>query len=254
MSFKSVMLLLEIINIIAIAILTALLIYYVFVKKTFREMSSGKWLMLIGIVCTASITLSLGWLSFTYSAQKGYIGDWNYISEGRYYALVIIFLQLSFLAWVFHDNNWKKSFWQKTIISICTIVLFVEVSHSIYFQTKVTFNFKEYKSSIYREQDYNYFNELLPKLEKENPAHEILVAAPGDNFYTYTAAYFGMKGIFDAPKLKQGPPKVKTATFLIVMLYNDQPHGYNSFITIPGVELIKQIDYSNFYLIELTPQ
>ena len=229
MSFKDVMLLLEIINAIAIAvaIVAFLVVYWIF--------------------------LSLGWLSFTYSAQKGFIDNWNYIYEARYYALVIMFLQLGFLSWIFLYNKWEKSFWQKTIISICALVLFVEVSHSIYFQTKVAFNFKEYKSSVYREQDYNYFNKLLSRLEKENPAHEILVAAPGDDFYTYTAAYYGKKGIFDAPKLKQGVPKVKKPSLLIVMLYNEELQDYASLIVNPGVKMIKQIDYSNFYLIELIP-
>jgi len=245
--------LLEIINIVLIVILTALFFNSLFIKKIFRHVNSFKWLILWSWVCSVLTFISLGWLSFTYQKQRGYESDWNYIYEARYYGLVIIFLQLIFLGWVFLTEAWKKILWQKIIIVSCATLLFIEITHSIYFNTKLVFNFTQYKSAIYREQDYNYFNNLLLKLEKENPAHELLVAAPNDNFYTYTAAYYHKKGIFDAESLKTMLPKVKTKSLLVVMLYNDELDAYQNFISNPKTRKIQQVAYSNFFLVELIP-
>jgi hypothetical protein len=252
-SLVSQLYVLEVINIVSVVILTALFFYFLFIKKIFREINSFKWLILWSWVCAALTFLSLGWLSFTYQKQRGYESDWNYIYEARYYGLVIIFLQLIYLGWVFLTEAWKKILWQKFIIVSCAALLFIEITHSIYFNTKLALNFTQYKSAIYREQDYNYFNSLLLKLEKENPAHELLVAAPNDNFYTYTAAYFGKKGIFDAANLKTMLPKVKTKSLLVVMLYNDEFDAYQNFISHPKTRIIQQVAYSNFFLLELIP-
>ena len=253
LSFNTVMKILETINILSVLALLALFIYWLFFKKIFRNINPAKWLLLSGLAMSAATFLSLGWLSLTFKKQQGYIGDWNYIYEARYYSLVIVLLQIGFLGWVFLSIEGKKKLLQKVIIAFCGVILFIEVSHSIYFQTKVAFNFKEYKSAVYREQDYNYFNKLLPKLEKEYPDHEILVAAPGDDFYTYTAAYFGKKGIFDGNNIKQQLPKVKTKSLLVVMLYNNELDSFQNFILNPNVRKIQQVDYSNFYQVEIIP-
>jgi hypothetical protein len=253
LSFQTIMKLLEYFNVVSIFILLILFIYGLLLKKSFREFNSGKLLVLIAVATSAATFLSLGWLSFTFQKQQGFINDWNYIYEARYYALVSIMLQLGFLGWIFLSEKWKRSVWQKTIILLGSVLLFIEVSHSIYFQTKVAFNFNEYKSAVYREQDYNYFNILLPTLKKDYPNYEILVAAPGDDFYTYTAIYYGHKGVFAAENIKKQLPDVKIKSLLLVMLYADQLDNYQNFISNTGVKKIKQVDYSNFYLAELLP-
>lgn len=253
LSFGTVMKILEAINIISILLLLALFTHWLFIKKKFKSITPARWLLLSGLAVSVATFVSLGWLSFTFQKQQGFVGDWNYIYEGRYYSLVLVLLQIGFLGWIFLTEEWKKSFWQKTIIVFCSIILFIEVSHSIYFQTKVAFNFKEYKSAIYREQDYNYFYELLPRLEKEYPEHEMLVAAPSDDFYTYTATYYGKKGIFDGNNLKQQLPKIKTKSLLVVMLYNNELESFQNFILNLKVKKIQQVDYSNFFFVELIP-
>jgi uncharacterized membrane protein len=91
------------------------------------------------------------------------------------------------------------------------------------------------------------------KLEKENSEYELLVAAPNDNFYTYTTAYYGKKGIFDAASLKTMLPKVKIKSLLVVMLYNNELEAYQNFISNPKTRKIQQVAYSNFFLVELIP-
>ncbi|HLF46748.1 MAG TPA: hypothetical protein VI548_10000 [Chitinophagaceae bacterium] len=253
LSFETIMKTLEVINISSIIVLLILFVRWIFKKNIFTEITLAKWLLFFGLAASAATFLSLGWLSFTYQKQQGYFYDWNYISEGRYYSLIIVLLQIGFFSWIFLSDDWKKKWWQKSIIVLCSALLFIEVTHSIYFQTKVALNFKEYKSAVYREQDYNYFNELLPLLEKEYSGHEILVAAPGDDFYTYTAAFYGLKGIFDGRNLNQRLPHVKTKSILVVMLYHHELDEYREFILKPGVKKLQQVDYSNFYILEMIP-
>jgi hypothetical protein len=249
----SLMRLLEIINIVALIVLIVFFLSSFFNKEKLRNINSFKWLMLLGGVASCFIFLTLGWLSFTFQVQRGYETEWNYIYEARYYALVILILQFAFGGWCFLFSTWKKSAWQKIILSICAALLFIEISHSIYFHIKVASDFSKHKEAIYREQDYNYFNQLVADLQKQNPGFEILVASPTDNFYTYAASYFGNKGLFDPINLKQNLPKVKTNSFLIVMLYNNELGDYENFISNTDVKKINRIAFSNFFLVKLIP-
>jgi len=244
---------LEIINLFFLTTFFVFFLYSLFVKKKFSSPTSLNLITIWAWVSAALIFLSLGWLSFTNKVQQGYESNWNYIFEARYYGLIIIFLQLIYFATVWLSSEWRKKILNKIFILSAAVLFFIEVVHSIYFQTKVALNFDQYKSIVYREQDYNYYNILIPKLEKKYPDYELLIGAPGDNYYTCAAAYFNKKGIFDGESLKTTLPKVKTKSILVVMIYDYQLIDYQKFISNPGTKKIKQIFYSNFYLLELLP-
>ena len=114
-------------------------------------------------------------------------------------------------------------------------------------------NFRENKEKIYREQDYNYFISLLPTLEKKYPGYEILATASNDDFYACAAAYYGKKGIFDCASLKTSLPKVKTKSLLLVILYDTDLKEYQNIVANPNAREIQEVDYTNFFLVELFP-
>jgi hypothetical protein len=249
--FGTQILSLEFINALMVVILLGVFIYSILIKKIYETASATNLLMITGFFSMAALLLLLGYLSFTYEVQKGFINNWNYISEPRYYAFLFLFIQILFVGWIF--KNEKKPAFLKLAAVAGLFFLSVEIVHNLYFYTRVALNFKEYKSSVFREQDYAYFNSLLAELKKEKPEKDILAASPGDKFYSYTASFYGCRGIADAEKLKSGLPAVKKNSLLLLVLYDNEIAGYNFILQSSKTRLLKKIQYSNFYLVELIP-
>src|SRR5213075_1269072 len=149
------------------------------------------------------------------------------------FAFAVLFFQIAFISWyfIFLKKNQAKNSFLKIFVAVCFFALFVEVAHNIYFYTRVAANFKKYKSAVYREQDFSYYISLINGINEKYPGYEIWAAAPGDNFYSYLATYKGYIGIADAKRLKNDPPKVKTKTLLILMLYDHEIPEYSSFLS-----------------------
>jgi hypothetical protein len=253
-SFKTSMQWLEIINVLATLALLIFFIKTFFKKKVYENLNPLKLFLFLGGFASLGLLALLGYMSFTYQIQVGLFNNWNYVYEPRYFAFVVLFLQVMLITWLFtNQNGIEKNIFTRIIASICLVALFIEVSHNIYFHTKVAFNFKKYKSEVYREQDYSYYISLLGRIKKEYPDYEIWAAAPGDNFYQYLATYHGHIGIADAESLKNGTLKTTKRTILILMLYDPKVKEYGSFLSANTILQSKKISYSNFYLIELKP-
>jgi len=131
--------------------------------------------------------------------------------------------------------------------------LLVEITHNIYFHSKVMLNFKKYKSAVYREQDYAYYISLIENIKDKYPGYQIWAGASGDNFYQYLATYHGYIGIADVNNFKNNIVKVKTKTILILMLYDHEITAYQNFLSTATILHIEKRSNSNFYEIELDP-
>lgn len=252
-SLETTLKLLAVINVIAVFSLTIFFLLLFFSKKFLTALTPFKWFVIAGSFASAATFVSLGYLSFTYEAQKWSTGPWSYVYDHRYYAFAVVFLQMAFFGWVFLYKDSLKNFFLRAIAISCGLVLFIEVTHNIYFNTKVAFNFKKYKSEVHREKDYVYFVKLIGELEKKYPGYAIWVAAAGDDFYPYTATYHGHTGIADAETFKSNVIKVKRKTILVFMLYDDKVSSYNEFLSRSKILFTNKIDYSNYYVIELVP-
>ena len=141
----------------------------------------------------------------------------------------------------------------KFLVAAFSLVLFIEITHNIYFQVKVAFDFKKYKSAVYREADYAYFFNLVKELEKNYPDYDIWAAAPGDDFYPYVATFYGQRGIMDAASFRNQKIKVKKNTILSFMLYDHEVVLYKDFLSQSKILYSKRVADSNYYVIELSP-
>ena len=253
--FKSSMQGLEVINVLVAFTLVIFFIAVVCKKKTHQNLSSLSLFFLLGGFACLGLFALLGYMSFTYKEQTGGFNNWNYIYEPRYFAFIVLFLQIGLIAWLFtrQPTGIVKNLFTKIIAAICLFALFVEISHNIYFHSKVALNFKKYKSAVFREQDYSYFISLINEIGDKYPGYEIWSGAPGDNFFQYLATYHGYIGIADPNSFKTNVPLVKQKTIVILMLYDQQRAEYENFLAISKVQLLKKAGYSNFYLVELTP-
>ena len=252
-SFADLMNILEIINVVCIIILVLFLINLFFSPEFNKILTPFKWFLILGFTGSAILFGILGYFSLTYAVQKGFLHDWNYIYEPRYFAFANIFLQISFIFWLFFDLGNSKKYFLNILMWSISILLFIEISHNIYFNTKVALNFKKHKTAVYREKDYSFFFSLIDSLEKQFPGEEIWVAAPGDNFYYYSATYLGNKGIADATNLKNIFPAAKRKTIFVFVLYDNEIAAYRDVLTTSDARLRGRAGFTNFYVAELKP-
>jgi len=252
-SFDTTMQLLEVVNVTVILSFVGVFLYLFFNKKFLANLSPFKWFFITGFFASAATFVSLGYLSFTYEMQRWIDYSWSYVYDHRYYAVTVVFLQIAFFGWIFLYKESLKNFFFKAFVIIFGLLLFIEVTHNIYFHTKVAFNFKRYKSEAFREQDYDYFFNLIGELEKKYPAHDIWAAAPGDGFYPYVATYYGYTGLMDPATFKTKTIPVKKKTILALMLYDHEIESYKDFLSRSKIEFTNKIAYSNYYIIELVP-
>ena len=244
---------LQMINYGMILCIVLLFLYLFFKKKFFTSPDPFRWFLVLGFFISAATFGELGYLSLTYKAQPRSHFSWNYVTESRYYAFVFFFLQVSFLGWAFLYPAWKKSIIQKIIVYGLSGLLFIEITHNIYFHTKVALNFNRYKSSRYQEADYDYFVKLVQLLARNNPEAAIWVAADKDWYYPLMASYLGYKGIFDSIDLNKKFPVVKKKTILVIALYNQGMANYQPFFSNKSVQFIKRVAEGNFYFLVLNP-
>jgi len=253
LSFANLMSILEIINVVCIIILGLFFVKIFFTAEFNRSLTPFKWFLILGFTASVILFGILGYFSLTYAVQKGFLHDWNYIYEPRYFALANVFLQISFIGWLYFNFRNQKNFFLTLIAWSLSILLFIEVSHNIYFNTKVAFNFKKYKNAVYREQDYSFFFSLMDSLEKQFPGEEIWVAGPGDNFYYYTATYLGHKGMADAANLKNSFQATKEKIIFVLVLYDNEIEAYKDALIKTGAQLNGKAGFTNFYVFELKP-
>jgi len=253
--FKTSMRWLEIINALTVILLLVFFLNSLFRKKTFEDISPLKLFLLLGTFASAGLFALLGYMSLTYKMQTGYSNSWNYVYESRYFAFAVLFLQIAFLSWyfLFYKKVPAKNIFVKILMGICFLALFIEITHNIYFHSKVALNFKKYKSAVYREQDYAYYISLIENIKAKYPGYQVWAGAPGDNFYQYLATYHGYIGIADPNNLKNNIVKAKTKTVLMLMLYDHEINAYQNFLSNVTVLHTEKRSNSNFYEIELNP-
>ena len=162
---------LEIINVIVVIPLLLFFLISLFRKKTFEDLSSLKLFLLLGAFASAGLFALLGYMSLTYKMQIGFINNWTYVYESRYFAFAVLFFQITFLSWyfIYFKKVFSKNAFVKILAGLCFFILFVEVTHNIYFHSKVALNFKKYKSAVYREQDYSYYISLIENIKDKYP-------------------------------------------------------------------------------------
>src|SRR6185436_12136722 len=99
--FSTSMLLLETINVSAIVILLVMLLKSLRGKRFIEELSPLKIFLVAGAFASIGLFILLGYMSLTYRVQQGFLNNWNYVYESRYFAFTVLFLQIAFIGWYF---------------------------------------------------------------------------------------------------------------------------------------------------------
>ena len=247
-SVEKAMNLLEIISAVMIGGFVALFFYLFFKREFFKTLDPFKWFLLLGFLISAATCISLSYLSITYKPQPGW---GNYLGEPRYFMFVTLYLQLSIIGWIFIYKEWKKNLFQKLIVYILSLLLFIEVSHNIYFNFKVALGFDKYRSATYKEPDYVYFAEMIQPLIQQNPNTDIFILSHSDEFYPLMGSYMGLKGVYDGKNLIRNLSTVKKKSIMILALYDPELHIYQSFLNSQKAQSINRVNGVNFYRVDL---
>lgn len=172
--------------IIAVSLLTYLL-------KRFRlsDLSAAeKTLIISGLFISVSILALLTFLSLT-TAKYEFVNNyrWTFIAEGRYFAFLILFLQICLMAVFFHRKT--LSLFVKILLCAALLIWCSSVLHQVYRGSKIILQYKEMKGNVTREQDYVYFMNYLDTANKK----EELIVISSDQFYPVYAQLKGAKGV-----------------------------------------------------------
>jgi len=252
-SLSQSLLILEVINGVLVCGLIVLFFSLFFKRKIYKNPDTFSWFLMAGFFISAATYVSLGYLTATYKPQNGFGYGWNYLGESRYYMFVNLFLQLAFFGWIFLYSSWKKNVFQKSIIVIFSLLLFIEVTHNIYFHTKVVVNPEKYSVAPNEEPDYVYFLNLVDTVKLENPEADLWVIADGDDFFPLMTNYLGYKGFYDGFNMIRALPSVKKQTILIIALYDNEIEGYRKFFSDKKAQLLNRINNVTFFRVNLSP-
>ena len=223
---------------------------FLFFKKFFLKTANAfSNFLLIGFFISIASCASLIYLSVTYKPQPGW---GNYLGEPRYFMFINLFLQMAFIGWVFLYPSWKKRFFQKALVFGASLVLFIEITHNIYFHAKVLVNKEKYVAPD-EEPDYVYFISLMDSIEHSNPGADIFVVSDWDDFFPLMTNYLGHKGIYDGHNMLKSGFSVNRKTILILALYDVEMADYQLFLTNRKAQFLNRVAHVNFYRVELLP-
>jgi hypothetical protein len=246
--------LLEITNGLMIAICLILFFNLLFKKRFFRENDPFRLFLFTGFIVSAATFVSLAYLSAIYKPQIGYGHGWNYLNEPRYFVFVNFYIQIAFIGWLFLYNPLKKSLLEKIVALAFSLLLFIEITHNLYFHSKVAAEPGKYSVAPYEEADYTWFTYTLESMNRENPDSDFLIVAGSDDFFPLMAAYQGRKGIYNGPAIVKSLPSVKKKTILLFALYDDELRPYDTFFKSQNALLLNKINGVNFYQLILLPE
>lgn len=247
-SVDGALMLLKILNAIILVSVVLIFAYLFWIKKFFATVDPFRLFALIGFSISAATCISLSYLNLTYKPQPGW---GNYLGEPRYFAFVTLFLQIIFIGWISLFTSWRKSIFQKIIVFVFSFILFIEVTHSIYFNCKLVMNFEKYKTAYTKEPDFLYFKNMFSQLIKDNPGTEILTI--GDEFFEYMTAYLGQKAVYDGPEFIKSIHNVKKKTIVVFALYDREMPVYKDFLSVHDATFINKVLGVNFYRVDLLP-
>ena len=247
-SVEQAMNLLEIVSAIMLGGFVILLFYLFFNKKFFKSIDPFKLFLLLGFFISAATCISLGYLSVTYKQQPGW---GNYLGEPRYFMFVTLYLQLIFIGWVCIYREWKKNRLQKLVVYTLSLLLFIEVSHNIYFNFKVASGFDKYRSATYKEPDYVYFSEMIQPLIQQNPTTDIFILSHSDEFYPLMGSYLGVKGIYDGENVIRNVSALKKKSIMILALYDPELPIYQSILSTQKAQPVNRVNGVNFYRVDI---
>ena len=196
------------------------------------------------LLCLLLALVVAWWIFFLFYLLARTKGSWcnkaGIYLKRKDLPLLVIFVQYAEIrGLVFVYPSWKKNVFQKTIACIFSILLFIEITHNIYFHTKAAFNPAKYSltpTENPENPDDDYFIRTLQTTERNNPGAEIYVVADNDDMYPWRANYCRHKGNYDGFNFADSsasPEKANDTNSCIVWSWNEKLSTFSWFRKSP---------------------
>ncbi len=243
----------KVLNFTGVVLLISLLFYgvYKLFMKGFILKKKEDYFLYMGMGISIAIAVLLTYMSLRNSAIIDPLRPpWTYVQEYRYYAFIIIFIQLLIVVFLFEKFGQKSRFWKRVAI-VCAAIMLAGSLHKVYYVSKLFF----VQPVIHNPgSDLTKTTEVLTlfkKVQGRYPGYEIIVAAH-DVYICNDAAFQNIKAI-----RRPSPEQLtKTITYskpakLLIAIPEYWLSRYSAMLKNPSLNFYGKIQHYNFYILDL---
>lgn len=216
-----------------------------FRKKHQTSFSTVDAAWINGILLSSGLVLILVWLSVTHRPQTG--TNWTFVMDGRYFAFVILFIQM-FLWQKFFTN--KKSKIVRSIITPFLFILYLFIGlHDTYILAKKTTQpVLPFDQILPAQPEMKIMLDFITEQRIKNPGRIICISGVDDQF-GYFADWYGVNALFSSPVNLNMPHYASRPGILLVVFQKNRFAYYEKFLSQPGFSLYKEDDKWASYIV-----
>jgi len=221
-----------------------------FRKKYSTSFSATDNAWVTGTLVSIGIVFILFWLSITNSRQTG--TTWTFVKDGRYFAFVILFIQLFVWQKVF-GRNFTSKIIRSAILPLLLVLYSFAGLHDVYIIAKKSRQpISSFKNILPAQPDMKVLLDYIAEQRKVNPGKTICIAGT-DNQFGYFADWYGANALFyDPPYLTKAPETSKPVTLLVAFQLGATPF-FKELISRPGFSFYKQNNGWLYYTLQAEP-
>lgn len=204
-----------------------------------------------------SISVAIIFLLFFLSVRNSSIlslnsSPWTYVQEARYFAFIVVFIQLIVFSCLFNRFAQLSRFWKRVAL-FCAFVLIVQFVHKVYY---VSLFWMRSNPPFYSSAMFTIKTESITRLFKtaqnQHPSYEIIVASPDYNTCNY-ASLENIKAVYlPSPfSLSQQISFVTPAKLLIVLPAKLVP-DYDALLKSGSIHYFGEVQNLYFYTLDVS--
>lgn len=225
--------------------------FYKLIKKRFILKTKEDYFLYMGMGISIAIAILLAYMSLRNSAIiDPFRPPWTYVQEFRYYAFIIIFIQLLTIVFLFEKFEQKSRFWKRAAI-ICSIIMLSGSLHKVYYVSKLLFFQPVFHNPGSDLAKTTEILTLFKKVQQHYPGYEIIVAAQ-DGYVCDDAAFQNIKVVRGPSPEQLTKPIIYTKPAkLLIAIPNYWISLYTAMLKNPSLHFYGKIQHYYFYILDL---
>ncbi len=222
-------------------------------KNKLQLKTNIAFFIFMGFSISVAIIFLLMFLSVRNSAILSPTSSpWTYVQESRYFAFIVVFIQLVVFACLFNRFEQLSRFW-KRIAVFCAFVIIVQFVHKVYYVSIfwMRSNPPFYTSAVFTIKTES-ITRFIKSAQNQNPAYEIIVASPDYNTCNY-ASLENIKAIHlsSPPSLSQQISSV-TPVKLLIVIPKKMIFDYDTLLKSESIHYFGEVQNLYFYTLDVT--
>jgi hypothetical protein len=227
--------------------------YYLF-KKKWRIHSLKDGFLVFGF-CMYMGTVGL--LILLSLVLDKYIGppmfNWTYVSESRYYAFPVFFMQVCCWWYFFVRKAPIVPRFVKWLTCAYFILMAIEITHGLYFVIKRSASsFVPFSDIIYEQPEQTRVVQFIKDVHQQEPNRNVVVTGFSKR-YGFLSGLYGASGAFTPLGLNEKLPSASKPAVLLLVLNEKELPFMKPFLQQPGVKLVAQTEHGFLYSYYIEP-